>query len=138
MTTGRWWVGSGVRAVGLVTALVVGVTVASGCDSGDGKTASEDSKERRAAIATVTRLRPQDPRGFDPDAWSRAQDVASVIPRNGRVVPLQESWVAHGDEATIDVVLRVPGQPPQKHWLFMRKVDGAWLVYGSLPLEEPR
>lgn len=117
--------------------MALGLLVTAGCDQGSSPK-SDAAVDRQAAAAVVMGLRPDSSRGFDAASWADATDPAKVIPAGGRVVPDAKSWDIREKQATVDVSLRVPGQPAQRHWLFLHKVDGKWLVYGSFPLDQDR
>jgi|GEM_PF-5836377 len=134
---------AGIR-VGAVVGVAVLLSAALGCSSGSGSraapsTTSTTISRRQVEIAAATRvlesLRPGDPAGFDPAAWKDAVDPLAVLPRGAKVSVRADSWVMEGAEASADVMVSAPGVPDQRHWVFLRKNHGHWVVYGTLPLE---
>ncbi|MEO6469246.1 MAG: hypothetical protein ABIP21_09100 [Acidimicrobiia bacterium] len=128
----------------LIGACVMGAILA-GCSGDDTSTAkhspppqtTRDAKERRAIIARVKSLRTGDSKGFDPAAWAAATDQQAVLPIGATLTPDPKRWELHGEAASIDATLTVPGQSPQRLWVLLHKRDGKWLVYGSMPLDTP-
>ena len=93
------------------------------------------TSQEGAIQRAVESLRPGDPAGFDADSWSAAVNTDQVLPPGATLAVQPDSVIVTGDEATVDVVMAVPGQPDSQSWVFLRKVSGDWVVYGSLPLE---
>lgn len=67
--------------------------------------------------------------------WSMAENPDAVLPAGATLSVDSGSVIVTGDEATVDVVMAVPGQQEIRSWVFMRRMDSEWLVYGTLPLD---
>jgi hypothetical protein len=105
--------------------------------NGPGDHPAEDPES--AAIDEITEvveaLSAAEPTGFDPAAWSTVTDPSAVLPSGASLEVADGTVVLQGEEASADVTMSVPGQPDTRHWAFLHRVDDAWVVYGTLPLE---
>jgi hypothetical protein len=114
----------------IVGALVVGIAACDGSDSKDSGRAAQAA----AATAVVEQVRPGRMQGFDPAVWRSIPDKATVLPPGARLQVVPGSFVGNRTSATVDAVISNSGPPDQRAWVFLRKVRGDWLIYGTLPL----
>jgi hypothetical protein len=128
---GRWVIRAGLVAFAM---LPVGCAC-EGDEPAAQTTTTAPADDTAEVVAVVESLTAGSPAGFDPAAWADATDQAAVLPTGATVEVVEDSTVFEGDTATVDVTVAAPGSEPQAHWLFLHKVDGGWLVYGSMPLE---
>lgn len=91
-------------------------------------------RDRVAVAKVIESLRPGDPQGFAPEAWTDATEPESVLPAGATLRVESDSIVVEGDSATADVVMSTPEDGETRHWVFARRSEGEWLVYGSLEL----
>ena len=116
-----------------------------GCSSKDAPTTSASTAPETSTTlaqndvelvtSVVDSLKPGEPAGFDPQAWSDAVNQQAVLPPGATLTLIRDSVVVTGNEASVDVTMEVPGQPATRNWLFLHKLDGEWLIYGTLPLD---
>jgi hypothetical protein len=117
------------------------VLLSVGCSCSEGEAGTKRSAmpaqeaDAIAASQVVESLEPGSPAGFDPAAWADAADQASVLPLGATLEVLDGATVVKGDQASVDALIATPGQSATRHWVFLHRVDGEWLVFGSLPLE---
>lgn len=114
----------------IVGALLVGI---SACDATDSQDLPR-AREAAAATEAVESVRPGRMQGFDPAVWRSVPDKATVLPPGARLRVVAGSFVGNGTSATVDAVISSSGEPNQRAWVFLRKVRGDWLIYGTLPL----
>lgn len=100
-------------------------------------TGPEDAAVAAEVAGVVEAVRPNDPVGFDPAVLATADDAAAILPAGSRIEVRPGSTVVSGDEATVDADVVTPGAPNVPTWVFLHRVDGRWLIYGTLPLEQP-
>lgn len=90
--------------------------------------------EAAAAKVVVEAVTPGQMQGFDPAVWDSVRNKASVLPPGASLRVVDQSFVGGGESATIDAVLSRPGEPDEKVWVFLRKMNGRWVIYRTLPL----
>lgn len=121
-----------ILAIFVVSLPVVGCSGDQDESSWKQKTSDADAA---AAAKVVESLKPNSPEGFDPAALAAVGDPAAILPTGTTLSVDRTTWTVKGDQATYDATVEVPGQDPQRVWVFLREVDGEWLVYATMPLE---
>lgn len=131
----------------VVVAAAVGVFVVMGSDEEAAPTTTTTTtqapapdpleRDRAAVVELIESLRPGSPVGFDPEVWAQAADTDAVLPEGATLEVEPDSVIVDGDTATADVVMSVPGREATRNWVFVRRLDGEWVVYGSMELELP-
>lgn len=91
--------------------------------------------DQRSIESVVESVRPGSSTGFDPSTYADAINPAAILPEGATLRVVDGSWDIDGETASVDVVVTTPGAPERRHWVFLRKTDGAWLIVGTLPLD---
>lgn len=92
-------------------------------------------RDRAAVVKVIESLRTGSPEGFDPEVWAQATDPTAVLPEGATLDVNRGSVIVDGRTAAADVVMSVPGEDAIRYWVFARRADDEWVVYGSMELE---
>lgn len=89
-----------------------------------------------AVVAVVESLEPGATAGFAPEIYAQVDDPTSILEAGSRVEPVVGSIDLQGDAASIDVVVYGPDGSETRHWAFLERRAGNWLVVMTMPLPE--
>ncbi|MEX2556582.1 MAG: hypothetical protein WEB06_13270 [Actinomycetota bacterium] len=83
----------------------------------------------------IENLRPGDTTGIDPEAVELATNRNGIVPVGAKITVIPNTWDLRGDFASVDIEMTIPDQNSQRHWVFLRKREGHWVIYASMPLD---